>query len=1101
MPGARKLAPDTLQLQLLGAPCWRRAGKEAQPLAARDAALLALLALDGAQPRERIGAWLWPAASPRQLGVSLRQRLFKLRRATGHAVVDSGAMLQLAAGVDVDLLAKPLRADGPLLGGCDLGPLEDFGQWLEAARERISIRQTQAWASEAAQLESRGDWPQAVALCERIVATRPPTEQAWRRLMRLHWLQGDRAAAIAAFERFEHQVCREHGLRPSAETLTLLETVERSEPATSRAADRPGDAGGDALPPSLLHPPHLIGRDALMARAHAAWAAKRPLLLLADGGLGKSRFLEALLDGRPGTLSTRARPGDAAQPYGTVGTWLGLALDRFAPALTTDVRNELARLLPSLGRAPAEAADQRRLWQAVESAVAGCVNQGLEAWALDDLHLADTASLELLCWLLASDRLLGLHGAFAARPPLPSDTLDVEAALRQVQRLELLRLPPLEPKEVQHLLESLALPDWSHAPPSHLQALYRHTGGQPFLLLETLKALVLSGRAPGVGPLPLPPAVDALIGQRLGALPTTARTLLEVLSVAGGTLRLAVAAPVMAQPLPALAAAWSQLAAAQLVQRSGGVAHDLVREAVLRSLPTPTRQAWHLALAQAMKAEDRVEPAAAATHWEAAEHWPEAAAAWRRAAAAASRAGRLVEWESLLLRAAAAHRAAGEVDAALDDTIDALTARSLRSGPASVAPELARLLEEGHPGEPRARLLMLQGTLAFNQMRYADVMRLADGALDQAADGSRTQQQARLLHGRAAAMSGRHAQALVSLEQACDAAQTLGEPDAQLEALGTLAHALHAARRRADAIVRQRQALQLARRHSGRFHQAECAANLAVVLLSAGEVETALAAADEALSGFGVMGIADAPSAVMALSVRSRCWAHQGRLAQAVSAMAPVAAPGSGGLAGVMARTGLAQLHLWLGQPAQALAVLDADDPAAPVHVRAYGALVRVAAGAPGAGDALRTLGDTHPGLRDDALVYRDWCRWDPPAEAAARLDRLADEERAAGAPATARSLGVMAVACRLGVDPMRAAEDAATLVAAADGGLHAGSCPPEAWGTLARALRGHDPAGAAKATARARAWVAAADLPDGVPRATLRRAPPAARSPTPARR
>ena len=50
---------------------------------------------------------------------------------------------------------------------------------------------------------------------------------------------------------------------------------------------------------------------------------------------------------------------------------------------------------------------------------------------------------------------------------------------------------------------------------------------------------------------------------------------------------------------------------------------------------------------------------------------------------------------------------------------------------------------------------MLQGTLAFNQMRLGEVMRLAESALDQAAEGTRTHQQARLMHGRAAAMSGR----------------------------------------------------------------------------------------------------------------------------------------------------------------------------------------------------------------------------------------------------------------------------------------------------------------------------------------------------------
>jgi hypothetical protein len=85
------------------------------------------------------------------------------------------------------------------------------------------------------------------------------------------------------------------------------------------------------------------------------------VLLLADGGLGKSRLLEALLHDEGPAVLARARPGDAASPYGTMVTWLGQARDRFAPALAPPVRDELARLLPALGQPPQGEADQRRL--------------------------------------------------------------------------------------------------------------------------------------------------------------------------------------------------------------------------------------------------------------------------------------------------------------------------------------------------------------------------------------------------------------------------------------------------------------------------------------------------------------------------------------------------------------------------------------------------------------------------------------------------------------------------------------------------------------------------------------------------------------------
>lgn len=306
---------------------------------------------------------------------------------------------------------------------------------------------------------------------------------------------------------------------------------------------------------------------------------------------------------------------------------------------------------------------------------------------------------------------------------------------------------------------------------------------------------------------------------------------------------------------------------------------------------------------------------------------------------------------------------------------------------------------------------------------------------------------------------------------------------------------MHGARQRAEAVACQRRALNVARRHSGRFEQAECAANLAVLLLTAGEVEAVLPAAEEALAGFGVMDILDVPSAVMALFARARARAHQGRLASAVQTLQPLARPGTAGLAGAMARTGLAQMRLWLGWPRKALALLDDDDAAAPLNLRVQATLVRVTAGAPGAAAALQALGQAHPELCDDGVVYRECSRWDPPEMAAERLDRLAATELAAGAPATACSLRACAVAFRLTLDAGRAADEARALLhelealTAPNSGLHVGSHPPEVWNTLARALQATHPVLAARAAARAAAWVAAAELLPGARRQALTRA------------
>ena len=56
----------------------------------------------------------------------------------------------------------------------------------------------------------------------------------------------------------------EVGTRPSAETLTLLATVQSGDPGPARAL-------GHRLPAALLRPPRLIGRDDELRRLREEW--------------------------------------------------------------------------------------------------------------------------------------------------------------------------------------------------------------------------------------------------------------------------------------------------------------------------------------------------------------------------------------------------------------------------------------------------------------------------------------------------------------------------------------------------------------------------------------------------------------------------------------------------------------------------------------------------------------------------------------------------------------------------------------------------------------------------------------------------------------
>jgi|GEM_PF-1420770 len=1102
MPAEEPATPSPLQLRLLGVPHWQHAGAGG-PLAPRDAALLALLAVDGHVARDRVAAWLWPeAGSQARANLSLRQRLFRLRRECGHPLVEAALTLSLADGVVVDLHAQPLPTEGQLLAGTDYGAFEAFEQWLAAAREAIGQRQADTLAGRAARLEEAGALAAAIACTEGIVARWPATEHAWRRLMRLHWQRADRAAAIATFERFEQQVCREWGLRPSHETLALLATIEQAEAGQS-TSPWPGAAAG--LPPALLHPPTLVGREATLQALARAWDEGRAALLVAPGGMGKSRLLDSFLAGRAGVLRLRGRPGDAARPYATLAQALDDALTRFAPVLPAATRDELARLVPRLGPAPGGPAQPARLFAAVAQAWQACAGAGLQALAWDDLHWADAATLELLHALLAEPALAALRQVFAARPAegTPADAA-LPAWLGDSLRVQPLRLAPWTTTDLQALLPTLGLPAALRDDPGLPERLLRQTGGQPFFVLETLKSLLLA-HAAGAAPAPAP-AVEAMIERRVARLAEPARRLLQLLAVAADTLPLPTAAVVLQRPLPELAADWQALAAAQLVH-DDGLAHDLVRAAVLAALPAPSRQALHLALAQALAVLPQADPARLAPLWQQAGAWPEAAAAWLQAAAMAVRTGRLAEAQALFGRALQAAEASGDTALVVAAHAAAQPTRLLREGPEAVAAQLHGLLAEVHVPAPRARLLLLLADAELGRMRApeadaaaAEALALCDDTAEpggQPLDTGDTDpsllDDATLMRGRTLAWTGQPDAGITLLHAACERAEADGDLRRRLRAQDTLADVLVAAGRRMDSWRAQQLLLALARRLGDRFEIAVAASNHAVYALLVGDAAGALASSAQALQAFEAMGV-EHVNRLMCASVHTIAAAHHGRFDRALATAQPLLA-GADGADPLRRnlRNVLANVQLWLGRPDEAAALLPPLDDEAPPLVRVTGLFTRLrwcaAAGADDGAEraALQALGEAVPALREDSHFYRIWAHYDAPAEALARLDRMAGQEATAGAAGLAAGLALAALQIARREGAVDVAPRARRVAALLEQGLHPAVLPSEAWWNVACALApgadsaetAGDAALALHARQRARHWIDTAVLPD----------------------
>ena len=633
-----------LRLCLMNAPCLQRHDGGGIALERHDAALLAMLALDGPSPRARLAATLWPETTETQARTNLRQRLFRLRRLAGHELVRDRGQLELAAGLAVDLADMPARlaedaqaCRESLLGSDTYGDHDELEHWVRAARERWRVSLLEHLARLASQHETQGRIAAALPYAQRLLAEDPLQEHGHRRLIRLHYLRGDRAAALAAFERCRELLKRELGVAPGPETAELARLVESARPMPASEAAKP-------RPLATLRPPRLIGREAPWRQLQTALQQQRLIFLSGEAGIGKSRLLGDFATMQAGAALSGARPGDALLPYATLARLLRqLAAEHGAPA-SYWVCGELARIAPEFGAAAGGTLVALRLQQALAEALSAWCAAGLKLILLDDLQFADEASLELLPALVAATRGASLAWALACRSSetpaaLSRWLIDLESGDLESGGLETVPLGPLDGPAVQALLESLALPGLDAA--AWAGPLHRHTGGNPMFLLETLIALLdQNPQALGIAPqgLPSPGKVGQLIERRLGQLTPGALKLARVAAIAGQDFSVDLAAQVLGLHALDIADHWRELEAA-LVIRDNGFAHDLIFEATLRAVPAVIKRALHEQVAQAL------EPAAApaarvARHWHLAGSRARAAAQYERAADDALASGR-----------------------------------------------------------------------------------------------------------------------------------------------------------------------------------------------------------------------------------------------------------------------------------------------------------------------------------------------------------------------------------------------------------------------------------------------------------------------------
>jgi DNA-binding SARP family transcriptional activator len=595
----------------------------------RVAAVLAWLALEGPTPKYKLAGMLWPDSGEDTARNNMRQLLRRFRVSTGVDLVLGGEVISLSERVTTDAVeleahvfagrhAQALAQAGSLLGTLDFDDCPDFEAWLLRAREQLEALRRRAASAEADACEQRGDLAGALQFAERLLGLDPLSEEAYRRLMRLHYLAGDRMAALSLFERCRAMLREEYDATPHPDTLALARDVERGQVRPRATSESPGRT----LPLTVLRPPVLVGREREWARMEEAFQARRLMLLLAEPGVGKSRLAVDFAASKGRYTVFAGRPGDTEVPYSLfVRHVRHIFAERpsVRQGLEPWIRRELARIIPECAEPGDDISplrdegDRVRHLNALSEVLRRCT-EGYPAIVTDDLQFADAASLEIGAYA---------HARFHETGDFPVlidccrlGELSPEAAaltdrLEQAGLATYLHLEPLSPSAVGEMLDSLALPGATGL----AGEMTRYTGGNPLFITETLKHLMESGSLERGWPERLPPPgrVRQLIQQRLARLSPLALQLAQVAALALLDFNLELAGEVLEVSPLSFAEPLRELEAAQIL-RGERFTHDLVLEAVRGSIPAAMGALLHRRLAQQLERR-RAAPATIAQHW------------------------------------------------------------------------------------------------------------------------------------------------------------------------------------------------------------------------------------------------------------------------------------------------------------------------------------------------------------------------------------------------------------------------------------------------------------------------------------------------------
>lgn len=593
-------------------------------------AMLIYLAIEGhAHQRSDLAQFLWPGYSEESAKNSLRQSLHRLRQLLHDAkatppwllITRQTVQMNPAAAVQIDAIRfRQLLTDctthhhaqlitcqpclarlrqavalyrGDFLSGFTLADSDPFEEWRWIVQEQLHLQALDALTHLANAAEHIGDDEGALQTAQKQLALEPWLEAAHRRIMRILARRGQRAAALAQYQRCRQVLLDELRIEPDVETLALYEQIRSSPLAAPPPKQQKRPLAGQeerilpALPLSALPKPvhFLAGRADELAqleswRENAVTGQGRLGFVVGEAGSGKTMLLRAFM------AEAQAKQPDLWIACGGCDEYVGSGLP-FLPwrelfqQVTTSSDEPWLPIL-SLGEAASHTPienetelqsqlTQDQLFTEIGARLLALAAQQPLLLILEDLHWADRSSLHLLLYLsqhIAASRLLLLC---TFRP----EELTTDSEQNQHPLFRLISESKRRFGQVVVDLSKLSeatrqqfIAAWLDQEPNQLdadfrQALFRHTEGHALFTVELLQELQTRGdlqrnaagewvAQPTLQWQALPARVEGVIENQIARLPSHLRQVLRVAAIEGEEFTAEVVSKVAAIPLAQL---------------------------------------------------------------------------------------------------------------------------------------------------------------------------------------------------------------------------------------------------------------------------------------------------------------------------------------------------------------------------------------------------------------------------------------------------------------------------------------------------------------------------------------------------------------------